>query len=750
MRATIRTKLITIFTLVVVVPVTLVGVEAYMISRRTLTSHISQGLERQAVGAVDQIDRVLFERYQNVKSWSADAIMLGVTEGDRDGRISNFLSTMQQQYGLYAGLVCVDANGRIVAASHPRLIGMDVADAPWFHPAREDPAVHVYDLAFSELFGGVSLVFAAPIRPAAPAASSAVDVETVSADPEGAAGPPLGVLAAALNWSEILTLVNTMPILEMAEQTQAAYAILIDRLGQALTQPFFDDREIMLARNLIEDGLGAARPPAAQPTGFRLVSDLYGHSALMGFAMSRGYRDFKGLGWSVLVFQRSAEAFQPIRTLQEHILLSSLLVVALVILVSTILTRKLTTPIVQMARVAERVARGDFEERVTLVPGDEVGSLATVFNQMIADLKQQRAQLVERAFVDNVIGSMLNSLIVADPDGNIRTVNGATCALLGYSEQELLGQPLAGVVDGTVLSGGEHRGQHNIEMVYRTKDARRLPVLFSSALLRGRDGRLQGVVCVAQDLTDRKRAEEAMRAYAQELARSNAELEQFAYVASHDLQEPLRMVASYTQLLARRYKGRLDADADEFIGFAVDAATRMQRLINDLLAYSRVGTRGKPFEPTNLSEVVDQVLATLKLAIEEGGARVTRDPLPTVMADATQMGQLFQNLIGNAIKFRKKDTPLHIHVSVAPHGREWRVEVADNGIGFEPAYAERIFVIFQRLHTVAEYPGTGIGLAICKKIVERHRGRIWADASPGRGSTFSFTLPLEPPAEQHV
>ena len=173
MRATIRTKLITIFTLVVVVPVTLVGVEAYMISRRTLTSHISQGLERQAVGAVDQIDRVLFERYQNVKSWSADAIMLGVTEGDRDGRISNFLSTMQQQYGLYAGLVCVDANGRIVAASHPRLIGMDVADAPWFHPAREDPAVHVYDLAFSELFGGVSLVFAAPIRPAAPSRRSA-------------------------------------------------------------------------------------------------------------------------------------------------------------------------------------------------------------------------------------------------------------------------------------------------------------------------------------------------------------------------------------------------------------------------------------------------------------------------------------------------------------------------------------------------------------------------------------------------
>jgi PAS domain S-box-containing protein len=340
---------------------------------------------------------------------------------------------------------------------------------------------------------------------------------------------------------------------------------------------------------------------------------------------------------------------------------------------------------------------------------------------------------------------MLNSLIVADPEGRIRTVNRATCALLGYTEQDLVGQPLARIVDSPLSEGGEYREQHNVEVLYRTRNGKRLTVLFSSALLRDAKGAMQGVVCVAQDLTERNRAEAALRAYAQDLARSNAELEQFAYVASHDLQEPLRMVASYTQLLARRYKGRLDADADEFITFAVDAATRMQRLINDLLAYSRVGTKGKPFETTNLSDVMNHVLASLKLAIEESGARVAIDPLPTLMADPVQMGQLFQNLLGNAIKFRKPDTPLDIRMTASLIREEWFFTFSDNGIGFDPEYAERIFVIFQRLHTSSEYPGTGIGLAICKKIVERHGGRIWADSKPGQGAVFSFTLPLEPP-----
>ncbi len=242
-------------------------------------------------------------------------------------------------------------------------------------------------------------------------------------------------------------------------------------------------------------------------------------------------------------------------------------------------------------------------------------------------------------------------------------------------------------------------------------------------------------------LQRRRQAEEALARQARELTRSNEELQHFAYVASHDLQEPLRMVKSYLQLLERRYQGQLDEDADEFIAFAVDGAERMRILINDLLQYSRVATHGKPFAPTDCATVLDHALANLKVAIEESGAVVTHDSLPTVLADDVQLTQLLQNLIGNAIKFRKQETPPKAHVGVARKGGEWLFSVQDNGMGIEPQYFDRIFQIFQRLHSPDEYPGTGIGLAICKKIVERHGGRIWVESQPGQGSTFYFTIP---------
>lgn len=248
------------------------------------------------------------------------------------------------------------------------------------------------------------------------------------------------------------------------------------------------------------------------------------------------------------------------------------------------------------------------------------------------------------------------------------------------------------------------------------------------------------IVGVSRDITERKRAEEELHHTLEELRRSNAELEQFAYVASHDLQEPLRAVAGMVQLLQQQYQGQLDEEADEFIELAVEGANRMQTLINDLLAYSRVGRRGKPFEPVSAGECLQKALRNLEVAVSESRARITADELPTVTADSTQLVQLLQNLIGNSLKFCNNQPP-QIHISTVKGANNWQISVCDNGIGIEPQYFERIFQVFQRLHLRDEYPGTGIGLALCQKIVERHGGKIWVESQPGQGSTFYFTLP---------
>ena len=269
------------------------------------------------------------------------------------------------------------------------------------------------------------------------------------------------------------------------------------------------------------------------------------------------------------------------------------------------------------------------------------------------------------------------------------------------------------------------------------------------------EGRFRGYRGVARNITRRKlneaqlrEAHDALERKARELARSNEELQQFAYVASHDLQEPLRMISSYTQLLTRRYGDRLDGDAKEFMGFIVDGAARMKQLIEDLLAYSRVGTRGRELQKTDAQAALDKAVLNLRGAQEASGATVTHGALPEVVADGQQLTQLFQNLIGNAMKFRG-DAPPRIHVACEERPEVSVFTVTDNGIGLDPQYSERIFMMFQRLHTKAEYPGTGIGLAICKKIVDRHGGRIWVESQPGKGCTFGFTIPraIEPPQE---
>lgn len=375
--------------------------------------------------------------------------------------------------------------------------------------------------------------------------------------------------------------------------------------------------------------------------------------------------------------------------------------------------------------------------------------------ERVAGRRTEELRRSQRAF-QALTDTANDAIIAAGADGRIRYVNPSAERCFGYGASELRDQPLCVLMPeryrplhdagmAAFLAGGEPRViGHTIELAGLRRDGSEFPLEVSIAHWQS-DGE-HHFTAILRDITHRREAEKTMEGQRRELERSNADLEQFAYVASHDLQEPLRMVASYVQLLSRRYKGRLDPDADDFIGFAVDGALRMQCLIDDLLAYSRIATRAENRREVAAADCLDAALRNLAVRIAETRADIRAGALPRVRIDPLLLTQLLQNLIGNALKFCGERRP-EVSIDAAREDTCWHFQVRDNGIGLDPQYAERIFVIFQRLHTRQHYAGTGIGLAICKKIVERAGGRIWVESRPDDGAAFHFTLPvLEPVA----
>jgi PAS domain S-box-containing protein len=420
---------------------------------------------------------------------------------------------------------------------------------------------------------------------------------------------------------------------------------------------------------------------------------------------------------------------------------------------------------------------------------DETGHIAGVFASArdIAERKKAEETIrLANAYNRSLIEASLDPLVTINPDGTISDVNATTVRVTGVTREDLIGTYFSNYFtdperakagykqvfrDGTVT---------DYELEIRHRNGRITPVLYNATVFRDESGDVAGVFAAARDITERKRAEEAlMKAYnelddrvkertaellvanrhleqeiaehkatadelrrkSEELTRSNLELQQFAYVASHDLQEPLRAISGFTELLEKRYKGHIDEKADKYINFIVDGTKQMDQIIHDLLAYSRVQTKAQEFGLIDTNKALDQALSNLHSSIRESGAIITRDPLPEIYADGTQITQVFQNLIGNALKFQKPGITPVIHISATCDDGTWRFSVTDNGIGIELRFADRIFMIFQRLHAKGEYEGTGIGLAICKRIVERHGGEISVQSEPGAGSTFSFTIP---------
>ena len=387
---------------------------------------------------------------------------------------------------------------------------------------------------------------------------------------------------------------------------------------------------------------------------------------------------------------------------------------------------------------------------------DRMARLGQAVTRALEDRDRRRANVraqhqlreSEEKFRLLVEGARDLAIVMLDPEGNVTHWNAGAERIHGWRAEEIMRQPLARFYhdDGApeaALELAATEGHHEEQGWRVRRDGSRFWAETAITALHHSSGELRGFAAVTRDITERRRAEEALARQSQELARSNAELEVFAHVASHDLKEPLRMVAHYTHKLAQKLRGHGDAEVDEWTAYTLDAVARMQTLIDDVLAYSRAHQAGNVFVTTDAGRVLEDALANLRAAIADARGEVTHDPLPVVTADATQLTQVFQNLIGNALKYRGESPP-RVHVSAEPDNGMWKFRVSDNGTGISPQHRGRVFRLFQRLHDRPDVAGSGIGLAICKKIVERHGGTIDFDSTPGAGTTFHFTLPAAP------
>lgn len=414
------------------------------------------------------------------------------------------------------------------------------------------------------------------------------------------------------------------------------------------------------------------------------------------------------------------DATEKVSTAQKNkntISIIAALLVTLALGLGLFISKKITTPLNKLTEYTRIIGRGDLDHTINIEAKGEIGQLAQAFTQMIGNLKKITASR------DEVLKE------VSERQKAETALQSANASLLEINEE--------------LSDSNESQARVNEEMekeISLRREAEKKMSSLNEELAKKVDelksSRL-AAMNLGQDIEEARRAQESLNL---SLERSNEDLQFFAYIASHDLQEPLRMISSYLQLLERRYKEKLDQDAKEFIAFAVDGATRMQGMINDLLTFSRVTTHGKEFGIVESEEILDKVLLNLKLVIEESGAEIIRGELPRLNADVSQLSQVFQNLIANAIKFRQDEAPV-IRISAQVQDDHWLFSVADNGMGFEQKNAEHIFKMFQRLHGRNEIQGSGIGLAVTQKIIERHGGRIWAESEPGKGAVFSFTMP---------
>ena len=722
LRKSLRTRMVAWFfvpTAIILVTVALYNFYAYQQLTEELVIERDQDVTRLAAGQLttelDEFADLLFDMARTPEISQSDQTIQQAALRGAGGPLVVF----------DGGLVILNTFGAVVAAEPERteLTGQDWSDRDYFRQM-----VRTSRSAFSDVLAD------------GPQQSSVV---VIAVPITGGRGEFLGAMLGMFHLSEtaVSAFYGELVKLHIAESgatylvdgnSRVIYHSDADRIGAD-----FSDQSVV--QQALDGQVGAIR-----------TQNFDGEDIVAGFA------PVPGTSWGLITEESWTALTSGSRGFQRLLLLLLALGVAIPAIFVVIGLKRIMRPIEDLIGAAREVARGNFSQTMIPRSGGEIEELAREFNLMASQL-QESYELLEQRVAERtkelrdsqgrmqaVVTSAPVVLFAMNMEGRITFAEGQGLSAFGFNPSDMVGESVfdADHNESEQLAENFNRAVGGEEFT-QVSDLGELMLETRYSPLRDDNGAISGAIAVAFDVTERKQAEEALRQYAEDLSRSNSDLEQFAYVASHDLQEPLRAIVGFTKMLARRYEGQLDEDADDYISRIVNASGRMQSLIIDLLEYSRVGRGVEKLKPTDCETIVTRVIDGLHAAVEDSGAIVTHDPLPTVMADATLLGQVFSNLIANAMKFQSDGSP-HVHVSARSLETEWVFSVQDDGIGLEPQYAERIFVIFQRLHARTEYEGTGIGLAICKKAVERLGGRIWVESQTGEGTTFFFTIPIAP------
>lgn len=697
-----------------------VGLLAYNSGRDALRAATLSELQATALEKEASLNKWVEDKQVNIRALASDPTTLREAnnlreaapdspeaQAARDALIANFKPHLIK--GEFLELSFLDPHtGQVLASTSPVEEGKFKEDRPYFLNGKKGPFVQ--NLYYSIALQSIAMTASAPLKMSN--------------------GELVGVLTSRLDLEGMNSIIARRTGLH---QTDDAY--LVNTSSLFVTQPRFISNPAVLQRGIHTQAVDRC---LEQKSGVVEAPD---YRNVQAFVV---YRWLPDRNLCLIVKLDKTEAYRPARVFGGTIAAISAIALLTAAALAFALARSLTRPILALQEGAERFGRGELDMRLDEVSKDELGQLAIEFNRMAEALAEQQTLLRRRA--EQFFNLSPDLLCTISSSNRIQDLNPAWEQTLGFPRDELKGRLLTSFVHPDDLSATQtalrrisKEGSGRFEN--RCRHSNGLYRWLAWVVVRSSQDQL--LYAAARDITDRRLVEERMRQQSEELERSNRELEEFAYVASHDLQEPLRLVSSHVQLLARRYSGRLDKDADEFIEFAIDGTNRLKSLISDLLAYSKVGTSGRAYTAVDMESVLAQVLENLRTSLDDNRVVITHDPLPQVLGDYEQMTQLLQNLIDNSIKFRGKEAP-RVHVGARQLSERWLLFVRDNGIGIDPQYTERVFVIFQRLHSRDDYPGTGIGLAICRKIVERHGGHIWVDSEPGKGATFYFTLqPVE-------